>query len=197
VSGPREVLGGDPVLARLLERYGLPELTPAADPFCRLCVSIINQSVSTASARAVRERAFEHLGEVTPDSVLAAEQQALRETGLSAAKVEYLRAAAEAFAGRDYPAALEGLDDEAAIAELTDIRGIGDWTARMFLLFALGREDVLPLGDLALRRSLEELYGLEDRTAMREQGEAWRPYRSYATLLLWKQYEDDADAPLV
>ncbi len=198
MSGPRETLSADPVLAGLVDRYGFPSLSPSDDLFRRLCVSIVNQSVSTASARAVRERLFESLGTVTPETVLAADQEALQQVGLSAAKVEYLRAAARAFRERDYSAAaFEGLSDEAAVEHLTRIRGVGEWTAETFLLFALGREDVLPLGDLALRRAIEALYGAEDRAAMQSVAEPWRPYRSYATLLLWKAYEDDADAPLV
>ena len=197
MSGPREALSADPVLADLVETYGFPSLSPSDDPFRRLCVSIVGQSVSTASARAVRERLFAELGAVTPEGVLAVDRDDLRAAGLSAAKVDYLRAAARAFQERDYSrAAFEGLSDDAAVERLTRVRGVGEWTAETFLLFALGREDVLPLGDLALRRGLAELYGAEDRAAMRSVAEPWRPYRSYATLLLWKAYEDDADAPL-
>jgi len=197
VSGPRAALSADPVLADLLDRYGLPSLSPAEDPFRRLCVSIVGQSVSTAAARATRERLFAELGAVTPDGVLAADEDSLRAAGLSAAKVEYLRAAARAFREPEYSAAaFEELSDEAAVERLTSVRGVGEWTAETFLIFALGREDVLPLGDLALRRTIAARYGAEERPAMHECAEPWRPYRSYATLLLWKAYEDDPDAPL-
>jgi DNA-3-methyladenine glycosylase II len=180
----------DPVMAGLVRRFGEVELSPADDEFERLCVSIINQQLSTASAAAIRERAFSLLDAVTPTNVLAADEDALREAGLSRTKVEYLRNAAEAFGSRDLTR--EGLadhTDEEVVAELTEIRGIGEWSAHMYLIFTLGREDVLPLGDLAVRRGLERLYGVEDRAAMRDVAEAWRPYRSYGTLYVWEHYE--------
>jgi len=89
---------------------------------------------------------------------------------------------------------MAGLDDAEAVDRLTEIRGIGAWTARMYLLFVLGREDVLPLGDLAVRRGIETLYnGGEElsRAEMREIAESWRPYRSLATRYVWREYESD------
>ena len=184
----------DPAMARLVDAHGPLTVEPAEDPFERLCVSIVNQQLSTASADAIRERLFERLGgTVTPDAVLAAEEETLREAGLSATKVEYLRSAAEAFRGgglsRDRLA--ERSNDEIA-DELTGIRGVGEWTADMFLISVMGREDVLPLGDLAVRRGFEQVYGdgeSMDRDEMRAVAEQWRPYRSYGTRYLWAEYE--------
>ncbi|WP_233265172.1 DNA-3-methyladenine glycosylase family protein [Halomarina oriensis] len=187
-------------MAELWDRYGPVDLEAAVydDEFERIVVSVVNQSVSTASANAVRERLWDVLdGEVTPDSIRAADDEAMREAGLSAGKVEYLHHIADAFDERDY--SRDGLadhDDEAVVDLLTEIRGVGAWTARMYLLFALGREDVLPLGDLAVRRAIEDLYDAESRAEMRDVGAAWTPYRSYATVLLWRWYEDDDSAPL-
>lgn len=194
-----EPLDDDPTMRALLERYGRPEpLVPAESPYRELCVAVINQGVSTASGRAVRERVVDTLGgAVTPDGLLAADDAALRAAGLSGRKADTLRAAARAFRAADYSAAgLADRDDDAVIDLLTRIDGVGPWTARIYLLFGLGREDVLPLGDLAVRRSLETLYGAAERAEMRAVAEAWRPRRSYGTLLLWKQYEDDPAAPL-
>ncbi|WP_248895506.1 DNA-3-methyladenine glycosylase family protein [Haloplanus halobius] len=186
----KRVLRTDPVMADLIETHGDNRVTPAEGPFRRLAVSIINQQLSTASAAAIRERAFDSLGEVTPESVLAADRDSLRDAGLSRTKVDYLRNAAEAFRDRDLtPAGLADHDDEAVVEELTRITGIGRWTAEMYLIFVLGREDVLPLGDLAVRRGLETLYGVDDRAAMRDVADAWRPYRSYGTLYVWDAYE--------
>ena len=197
------VLSDDPVMARLVETHGPVDVTPAEDEFERLCTSIINQQLSTASARAVRERAFAALGDVTPESVLAADEDALREAGLSRTKVEYVREAARAFRERDLTR--EGLADATdaeVVEELTRIRGVGEWTAHMYLMFVLGREDVLPLGDLAIRRGIERLYGdADDRVAsdggddgmtraeMSEIAERWRPYRSIAARYIWLDYE--------
>ncbi|MFC7325424.1 DNA-3-methyladenine glycosylase family protein [Halorubrum rutilum] len=186
----------DPTMATLIDRHGRLSIEPAADEFARLCTSIVNQQLSTASAAAIRERFVDVLGgEPTPDRVLASDEAALREAGLSGTKVEYLRAAADAFRDGDRDLTREGLageSDEAVVAALTEIRGVGEWTARMYLIFALGREDVLPLGDLAVRKGIERVYndGAElTRAEMREIAAAWRPYRSYGTRYIWAEYE--------
>ena len=181
-------------MAELLERHD-PYDGREREPFERLCVSIINQQLSTASAAAVRERVFETVGEVTPERVLAADEAALRDAGLSASKVEYLRNAAREFRTADLtPAGLADLDDEAVVDRFTEIRGVGQWTAEMYLIFVLERPDVLPLGDLAVRRGIEALYGDGDgmsRAEMRSVADAWRPYRSHGTRYVWAAYESD------
>jgi DNA-3-methyladenine glycosylase II len=188
----KETLRADPVTARLLETHGDVEVRPADDEFERLCVSIVNQQLSSASADAIRERLFERLGEVTPAAVLAADESTLREAGLSASKVEYLRNAATAFRDRDLTRqGLADRSDDEVVEELTAIRGLGEWSAHMYLLFALGREDVFPVGDLAVRRAMADLCDLpaDDRAAMLDRAERWRPYRSYAARYLWRHYE--------
>ncbi|MFC4437309.1 MULTISPECIES: DNA-3-methyladenine glycosylase family protein [Natrialbaceae] len=189
------VLRRDPVMADLVERHD-PYVEPNWNEYERLCISIINQQLSTASAAAVRERVFHLLeDDVTPETVLAANEAALREAGLSRSKVEYVRNAARAFQRNDYTR--EGLaehSNEEVIDALTEIKGIGAWTARMYLLFVLERPDVLPLGDLAVRRGIEALYGNGEeltRGEMREIAEPWRPYRSVATRYVWAEYESE------
>jgi DNA-3-methyladenine glycosylase II len=188
------VLREDPVMAGLIDRHDL-SVERNCDEYERLCISIINQQLSTASAAAVRERVFDRLEEVTPAAVLAADEGALREAGLSRSKVEYVRNAARAFRENDYTrAGLASYSDAEVVDLLTEIKGVGEWTARMYLLFVLERPDVLPLGDLAVRRGIEELYadgeGLT-RAEMREIAEPWRPYRSVATRYVWAEYESD------
>lgn len=186
----------DPTLAALIDRHGPLSIEPADDEFARLCTSIVNQQLSTASAAAIHERFVAVLGgDPTPDRVLAADEDALREAGLSGTKVEYLREAAEAFRDGDRDLTREGLagvSDDDAVAALTEIRGVGEWTARMYLIFALGREDVLPLGDLAVRKGIQQVYNDGEelgRAEMREIAESWRPYRSYGTRYIWAEYE--------
>ncbi|QKY17705.1 DNA-3-methyladenine glycosylase [Halorubrum sp. CBA1229] len=186
----------DPTLAALIDRHGRLSIEPADDEFARLCTSIVNQQLSTASAAAIRGRFVDVLGgEPTPDRVLAADEAALREAGLSGTKVEYLREAAGAFRDGDRDLTREGLadaSDEAVVDALTEIRGVGEWTARMYLIFALGREDVLPLGDLAVRKGIERVYNDGEelgRAEMRDIAESWRPYRSYGTRYIWAEYE--------
>lgn len=186
----------DPTMARLIDRHGPIDVEPASDEFARLCTSIMNQQLSTASASAIRGRVLTVLDDqLTPDGVLAADEDRLRDAGLSGTKVDYLRSAAEAFRDGDVDLTREGLadhDDDEVVAALSEVRGVGEWTARMYCIFALGREDVLPLGDLAVRKGIERIYndgeGL-DRSEMREIGEAWRPYRSYGTRYVWAEYE--------
>lgn len=140
-----------------------------------------------ASAAAIRERLFEAV-EVTPAGVLEADPGVLREAGLSSQKTEYVRNVARAFAERGYDADyFAGMDDAAVLDELTDVRGVGEWTGHMFLLFCLGREDVFPVGDLGVRKGMRDLYDEDvDREEMRVRAERWRPYRSYAALYLWR-----------
>ena len=189
------VLRRDPVMERLIETHD-PYTEREWTEYERLAVSIINQQLSTASAAAVRERVFELLDhDVTPAAVLAADEALLREAGLSRMKVEYIRNAARAFRESDFTReGLSGVSNEDVIARLTEIKGVGEWTAQMYLLFVLERADVLPLGDLAVRRGIEQLYADGDemtRTEMREVAENWRPYRSVATKYIWAEYESE------
>ncbi|WP_323171481.1 DNA-3-methyladenine glycosylase 2 family protein [Natrialba sp. PRR66] len=190
------VLRRDPVMNRLIETHD-PYVEPDWTEYERLCISIINQQLSTASAAAVRERVFDHFGgELTPEAVLTAEEEPLRDAGLSRSKVSYLQNAAQAFQENDYTR--EGLaefSNAAVVDQLTEITGIGAWTARMYLLFVLERPDILPLGDLAVRRGIDELYGDGaelTRDEMREIAESWRPYRSAATRYIWAEYEAES-----
>ncbi|MFC4551183.1 MULTISPECIES: DNA-3-methyladenine glycosylase family protein [Halorussus] len=187
------VLRQDDVMARLIDEHD-PYVEQDWSEYERLCISIINQQLSTASAAAVRGRVFEHLNhEVTPDAVLEADEEELRDAGLSGMKIKYMRNAAEAFRESDFSReGLAGHSNEEVVEELTAVKGIGEWTAQMYLLFVLEREDILPLGDLAVRRGIEELYGNGaemTRAEMREIAERWRPYRSIATRYIWADYE--------
>lgn len=187
---PTAHLRTDPALTPLVEAHGPLGLDPAADPFRRLVVSLTRQQVSMAAADAIEKRLFDAV-EVSPEGLLTAEESTLREAGLSRQKVEYVRAVARAWRERGYGrTSFEGMDDDAVVAELTEVHGVGDWTAKMFLLFALGREDVFPVEDLGVRRGMEQVCGREmTRGEMRERAEAWRPYRSYASRYLWRAYE--------
>jgi DNA-3-methyladenine glycosylase II len=184
----------DEVLAALIDDHGELGIEPAEDLFERLVTSILRQQVSMASAAATRERLFDAV-EVTPAGVLAADESVLKDAGLSRQKTRYVRNVAEAFDERDYSHEyFREMDDEAVVAELTSITGVGTWTARMQLIFALGRPDVFPVGDLGIRKGMRTLYGDLSREEMVEQAEAWRPYRSYASLYLWRSKEDVAES---
>lgn len=190
-ADPIARLRADPHLGPVVERHGPVTVEPAADPFARFVVAIVNQQLSTQSAAAIRERLFDRF-EVTPETLLAAEDEALREVGLSSQKIGYVRNVAEAFeSGKVSTERYAAFGDEEVVADLTEIKGVGDWTARIFLMFVLGREDVFPVGDLGIRKAMAEMFGMErtDRTAMVETAERWAPHRTYASLYLWRSVD--------
>lgn len=184
-TDPYDVVRNDDTLRPLYETYG--ELGPerADDPFERLVVAVTNQSVSMDSAAAVRDR-LRDVVEFAPASICDADDDAMRDAGLSDTKVRALNELAERYPdGIDHDDFAGHTNDEVR-AELGGIYGVGDWTADMFLLFALGREDVFPVGDLGVRKGMTALYGHETRAEMRAHAECWAPYRSYATRYVWK-----------
>jgi len=178
-------------LAPLVDAYDELTLKTADDLFERLVVSIINQLISTEAARTIRQRLFAAV-EITPEAILSAEESMLREAGLSPQKVEYVQAVATWFVDEQVTAdQFAGRSNTAVIETLTEINGIGVWTAKMTLMFGLGRPDVFPVEDLAVRRGMTDLFGDESRPPMRERAEAWAPYRSIGTLYIWEYYVDE------
>lgn len=187
-----DLLADDPVLAPLVERHGRLGVEPAEDPFRRLVTAIVNQQLSTTAAATIRERLFERF-EITPTALLGSEPSELRGVGLSARKVEYVRGVAEAFASGDLaPSALEALSDEEVLAQLTELRGIGTWTGKIFLMFGLGRKDVFPVEDLGIRKGMRALFGELSREEMVSRAERWRPHRSRASLYVWRAKREAA-----
>ncbi len=183
----------DPVLRRLIRLYDGELLEPRGDPFGTLARAIVGQQISVKAAASVWARLEERLGRVTPERVRRTRPQSLRRCGLSRAKALYCKSLARHFLdGSADPAGWHGKDDEAVIAELTQVKGVGRWTAEMFLIFYLLRPDVLPLDDIGLRRALTLHYAdgrKLDRDAMAALGEAWRPWRSVATWYLWRSLD--------
>lgn len=189
-ADPVAALAEDPALGPVVRAHGPVELSPADDLYERLVVSLTRQQVSMAAADAIEERLFERF-EVTPEAMLAADPAELRDAGLSEAKSEYVRAVARAFREREWDHDyFAGMDDDAVIAELTDVRGVGPWTAKMFLMFGLGREDVFPVEDLGIRNGMAAVFDEElTRAEMRDRAREWAPHRSYASLYLWRAVE--------
>lgn len=178
----------DPELGRLVDVHGELSIGTADDEFERLVVAIVNQQLSVASAAAIRERLFDRVT-VTPSGVRDADDAVLRDVGLSAQKIEYVRNVADAFEESDLTReGLADVSDEVVLDRLTEIRGVGVWTGKMYLIFVLGRPDVFPIEDLGIRKAMATLYGYDDadREAMVEHAERWRPYRSYASRYLWE-----------
>jgi DNA-3-methyladenine glycosylase II len=180
----------DPVLAVVIDAVGPYEFTPGAHGFRTLVNAIVSQQISVKAAAAIMGRLEALLGEVTPARVWAAAPEGLRAVGLSGQKVRYLLDLAERASGGALDlAALPGLDDDVVIAQLTAVKGIGRWTAEIYLMFALGRPDVLPADDLGLRYAVQQFYALPvppPPAELRRMGELWRPHRSVASWYLWR-----------
>ena len=176
-----------------LAEVGMPPMALRGAGFAALLRAIAAQQVSAASARAIWGRLEEAAGgEVTPKTVLALGPEGLRAVGLSRPKAGYALAIADELAsGRVSLARIARLPDEEAIAALSALRGVGRWTAEVWLLFALGRPDIWPAGDLALCAALQGTLGLDARPTPAEAArltEVWSPHRSAAALLHWHIY---------
>jgi DNA-3-methyladenine glycosylase II len=182
----------DPGLAGIVDRYGLPEFWAREPGLETLVLLILEQQVSLASARAAYDRLEQRLGGLTTAGILASGDAELRADGFSRQKARYVRALATAVeAGSLDLGTLATLDDEGARVALVALPGIGPWTADVYLLTALRRPDVWPVGDIALQEAARRVRGLDARPTPLELealGEAWRPHRASAARLLWHLY---------
>lgn len=197
----QHLLAADPVLARVVEAVGPPPLRPrGGSPFQSLGRAIIYQQLSGRAAGAIYERFLgvfappaERVGDwwfPAPEAVLAVGEGRLREAGLSRQKVASLRDLALHFAeGRLSPAQFDAWGDEEIIAHLAQVRGVGRWTAEMFLMMYLRRPDVMPVNDVGINRAIRQLYGLDEMPkppVVLATAEPWRPWATAACLYLWR-----------
>jgi DNA-3-methyladenine glycosylase II len=187
----------DRVMRKLIPRFGEGRLHSRGDAFTTLARSIVGQQISVKAAQSVWERfvalTAEPAAQLVPAHVLALDTATMRTAGLSARKVEYLSDLAQHFeAGAVHVRQWQQMDDEAIIDELVAIRGIGRWTAEMFLIFHLMRPNVMPLDDLGLIKGISLNYFSGEpvsRAEAREVGDAWAPYRSVATWYIWRSLD--------
>jgi DNA-3-methyladenine glycosylase II len=197
----RELMRADKVLRKVMEEQGPihPEIDrrgSRTDPYEALARAIVGQQLSTRAAASIWAKLLEQFGgkTPTPEQVLRKRRTTLRKAGLSNAKVEFLRdLAAHVRDGRLDLKRLGKLSDEDITAELIAVKGIGLWTAEMFLIFHLGRLDVVSAGDLGIRRAIQIAYGLEELPGVEEVeriAEPWRPHRTLACLYLWRSLDN-------
>lgn len=181
-------------LGKLIDSVGGCRLKMRRDRFESLVQAIISQQISTAAARTIRLRLRERTGGFTPDSVLALADEDFRASGISPQKIRYLRDLSEHVHSGALPLNRLGrLSDEEVIERLVAVKGIGRWTAQMFLMFSLGRPDVLPHDDLGIKNAIRKLYELEQiptRAEIDEIAEPWRPHASVACWYLWRSLEN-------
>ncbi|MBW7884266.1 MAG: DNA-3-methyladenine glycosylase 2 family protein [Caldilineaceae bacterium] len=187
-----ELAARDDDLARVVTRHGAPPLWAREPGFPTLILLILEQQVSLASARAAFTRLQDRLGTVNPTGLLALTDDELRAVGFSRQKTGYARHLAQAMVdGRFDPDLLPAQDDDTVRAELIKLKGIGPWTADIYLLMVLRRPDVWPAGDLALATAAQQVKGLATRPTPQELvelAEGWRPWRAVAARLLWHHY---------
>lgn len=187
-----ELAASDPDLARVIETHGYPPMWNRPNSFETIVHIILEQQVSLASALAAINKLREKVGSITPENVLQLTDGELRDCYFSRQKTAYVRYLAEAISARqiDLPA-MENLPDEVIRAKLTSLKGIGNWTTDIYLIFALQHADIFPVGDLAAVNALKRLKGLPKETSREEVLEfaaSWQPYRTVATMLLWHYY---------
>ena len=183
----------DPVMAGLVERFAGASLVSRGDPFVTLARSIVGQQISVKAADSVWLRLSAALPLIAPEPLLACASETLRGCGLSARKVEYLGDLARHFCrGEIHPDRWSSMSDQEIVAELTAVRGIGVWTAEMFLIFNQLRPDVFPLDDIGLQKAVALHYFAGQRPlrkTLAAYGERWRPWRSVATWYLWRSLD--------
>jgi DNA-3-methyladenine glycosylase II len=194
----RTLMRRDPRLAAIIRKYKGRSLidSPAVDPFSALVRTITAQQISTKAAATIHGRLVALMpgGLATPEALVALTDDQLRQAGLSRQKSAYLRDLCEKVTTGALPiASLEQLTDEEVIDAIVKVKGLGRWSAEMFLMFRLRRPDVLPVDDLGIVNAVRRLYGLRKRPTperLRKIGEAWRPYRTVACWYLWRSLEN-------
>jgi DNA-3-methyladenine glycosylase II len=194
-AAEQHLSGAAPELASLIASYGPCSLRPDDNHFSLLCDSIVSQQLANKAAAAIFGRFSAHYaGQPSPEKVLATSQETLRELGLSNQKTTYiLDLAAKVTSGELTLNQFEGLADEEIITQLVKVKGIGVWTAQMFLIFALSRPDVLPVDDFGVRKAFMRIYSLPAmpvKAEMESIATPWRPWRTVASWYLWRSLDN-------
>ncbi len=193
-DGVRALNAADPILAQIIERVGHCTLVPELVPFRSLVKSIVHQQLSMTAAGTILRRFLALYPDQPfpePADLLATSDESLRQVGLSGQKTRYLKDLAQRFLdGTVDPSHFSTMSDEEIIHDLVKVKGIGRWTAEMFLIFCLGRPDVLPVDDLGLQKAVRLHYGADDpRNALPSLSEKWHPYCTLATWYLWRSLD--------
>jgi DNA-3-methyladenine glycosylase II len=187
----KHLVRADPVMRDIVKRVGALEIQARGKPYEALVRSILYQQLAGPAAAAIEKRFLAMFGGIpSPAQLAAASDEQLRTAGISRQKASYFRSIGEHFAnGGMSDRKLLRADDDAVIAAVTQIRGVGRWTADMLLMFCLGRPDVLPVGDLGIQNAMRLAYGIDKLppAKMEEIAEPWRPYRSAGSWYLWRR----------
>jgi len=181
----------DPVLGRVIEQCSQCSLKKENNYFQALCESIISQQLAAKAAASICQRFIHYFsGQLTPQKISQSSPEELRGLGLSRPKVAYLQDLAQCcLEGKVNLDQMDVLTDQEVVRELTQVKGIGQWTAEIFLIFAMGKMDILPAGDLGIKKAIQNHYGLNELPSpeeVKEKGQCWKPYSTVAALYLWK-----------
>jgi len=179
----------EPVFQRIIDQYGLPDNWSREEGFQTLCKIILEQQVSLDSALATWKKLMDRLKDITPRSILTLDQAAMKECYVTRQKTKYLHALSDAVINGSLDiAGLNKLSSEEVQEELIKIKGIGPWTAQVYLIFALRSPDIYPKGDVALNNAVRELFDIQYKEDIYQLSEKWAPHRTTASFLLWHQY---------
>ncbi|MCL9806758.1 DNA-3-methyladenine glycosylase 2 family protein [Flavobacterium amniphilum] len=180
----------DSVFQHIINTYGLPEIIPSRpEGFETLVLLILEQQVSIDSAKATFLRIRESVIEIKPENLVHLTEEEFRAFGVSRQKAKYIKCLAEAVLDNSIDlASLSSKPSDHVREELIQLKGIGNWTIDIYLMFCLKKEDVLPLGDVAVVNTMKELLDIHDKTEMDTYAERWSPYKTYAAFLLWHYY---------
>ncbi len=180
----------DHIFRQIVDTYGLPEVIPSRpEGFETLVLLILEQQVSIDSAKATFLRIRQLVQEVKPEKLIDLTEEEFRNLGVSRQKAKYIKPLSEAVLTQSiHLESLSSKNEEEIRSELIQLKGIGNWTIDIYLMFCLKKEDVLPLGDIAVVTTMKELLELQDKSQMEDYAQNWAPYRTYASFLLWHYY---------
>lgn len=179
----------DKVLQYIIENFGNPIVQKRAEGFSALCHIILEQQVSIASAKACYDKIQRHLGEITPKTILNISDSELRNCGVSRQKISYLKDLAQKVSSNELDFATFASKSETEIrAELIAVKGVGNWSIEVYLMFCLQSPDIIPFGDIAIKNTLKELYNCQTIEEMELVSNNWKPQRTLASFVIWHYY---------
>ena len=179
----------DKILQDILNNYGQPIIQKREEGFASLCHIILEQQVSIASAKACYLKLQKHFKTITPENIASSKEEELRSCGVSRQKSIYLKDLAQKVISSQLDFNSFATKSIKQIqAELLSVKGIGNWTVEVYLMFCLQSQDIIPLGDIAIKNTIKELYGKETKEDMEKLSKKWKPYRSMASYILWHHY---------
>lgn len=179
----------DKILADIIDNFGLPIVQKREEGFAAMCHIILEQQVSIASAKACYDKIVNYFDKVTPTSIVNASDEELRNCGVSRQKIIYLKQLAEKVLKNQINFESFAVKSEEEVrAELIQLKGVGNWSIEVYLMFCLQLQDIIPLGDIAIKNTLKELYNCQTLEEMEAVSSNWKPYRTVASFIIWHHY---------